>query len=273
MSKTTRSSKRHWPRGVVILHEDRDILVVEKPAGMLTMGTTRFDEDTLYHKLTNYVRKGNSKSRERVFIVHRLDREASGVLVFARNERAKATLQDHWSEAKKRYLAIVHGTPSPKSGVFESFLAENAAHRVYATRDAAQGKLSRTAYRAVRERGGLSLLEIDLLTGRKHQIRVQLADAGHPIVGDRKYGGSEHSRGGGRLKRDNASRRGGEPAPRGREPDSRGRRGARTRGRLALHAVSLSFQHPATGETMSFEARAPKHFAEMGKLSSPSSER
>lgn len=258
MPPKSRSSKRHWPRGVVILHEDRDILVVEKPAGMLTMGTTRFDEDTLYHKLTDYVRKGNSKSRERLFIVHRLDREASGVLVFARNERAKTTLQDHWSEAKKRYLAIVLGTPTPKSGVFESFLAENAAHRVYATRDAADGKLSRTAYRVVRERGGSSLLEIDLLTGRKHQIRVQLADAGHPILGDKKYGPL------GKLRGRIGERR----PPRGRA-QPRGRSGARTPGRLALHAVSLSFQHPSTGEIMTFEAKVPRHFAEMGPWGPP----
>lgn len=225
MSAKKCPSKRHWPRGVVIIHEDREILVVEKPPGLLTIGTDRVSSDTLYYKLTDYVRKGNPKSRERVFIVHRLDREASGILVFARNAQAKACLQGQWPEVEKRYLAIVHGKVTPKAETITSYLAENHAHMVYPTRNATKGKLSRTAYSVLRERNALSLLEIDLLTGRKHQIRVHLAEKGHSIVGDKKYGNAN-----------------------------------KTHQRLALHATSLSFNHPSSGERVTFETGIPKYF-------------
>ena len=228
MSPRERLSKRHWPKGIVIIHEDRDILVVEKPPGLLTMGTARVRSATLYYKLTDYVRKGNPKSRERVFIVHRLDREASGILVFARHEQAKSCLQDQWPKVEKRYLAIVHGKVTPKAQTISSYLAENQAHIVYSTANAARGKLSRTAYKVLKERNALSLLEIDLLTGRKHQIRVHLAEKGHSIVGDRKYGNAD-----------------------------------RTHKRLALHAASLSFNHPFGGERVTFETRIPKYFTEL----------
>lgn len=228
MSAKERLPKRHWPKGVVIIHEDRDILVVEKPPGLLTMGTDRVRSGTLYYKLTDYVRKGNPKSRERVFIVHRLDREASGILVFARHEQAKWCLQGQWQEAKKRYLAIVHGRVTPKADTITSYLAENHAHIVYSTVNAKNGKLSHTAYRVLREGNALSLLEIDLLTGRKHQIRVHLAEKGHAIVGDKKYGIAD-----------------------------------RTHKRLALHATSLSFNHPSSGERVTFETKIPKYFTEL----------
>lgn len=224
------------------MHEDADILVVDKPPGLLTMGTDRFDSETLYYKLTDYVRKGNSKSRARVFIVHRLDREASGILVFARHEAAKACLQETWHEAEKRYLAIVCGAMAPKTDVITSYLAENLAHVVYSTRDAARGKLSRTAYRVLRVRNGMSLLEVDLLTGRKHQIRVHLADKGYPIVGDKKYGSTERTRK--RPRNDDLSAK-----------------------RLALHAISLTFRHPATGDVNTFATKTPRYFTElMGSL-------
>jgi len=228
MSNTKRPSKRHWPRGVGILHEDRDLLVVEKPPGLLTVGTDRIREETLYYKLTDYVRKGNAKSRERVFIVHRLDREASGILVFARSEAAKACLQDQWEKVEKGYLAIVHGRMTPKTATITSYLAENTAHRVYSTQDATEGKLSHTRYRVLLERNRFSCLAIDLITGRKHQIRVHLAQSGHAIVGDQKYG-----------KVDKVHRR------------------------LALHAKSLSFNHPSSGARMVFDTKTPKYFSEL----------
>jgi len=226
MSATHHTYKKHWPRGVTILHEDRDILVVDKPPGLLTIGTDRIREGTLYSKLTDYVRKGQAKSRERVFIVHRLDREASGLLVFARSEKVKANLQDQWPEVEKRYLAIVYGKMSPKTATITSHLAENQAYKVYSTNDETTGKLSHTRYAVLSEGDGLSLLEIDLLTGRKHQIRVHLAQSGHPIVGDRKYG-----------------------------------RDDKAHTRLALHAKSLTFNHPFTGSRVTFESKPPKCFA------------
>lgn len=212
-------------KGLAILYEDRDILVVDKPPGLLTIATERDKSNTAYFILTDYVRKGSARSRNRVFIVHRLDREASGLLVFARNEEAKVRLQGQWDETEKKYLAIVHGRCGKASGIITSYLAENRAHTVYSTTDAARGKLSRTAYRVLREANRFSLLEVDLRTGRKHQIRVQLADSGHPIVGDRKYG-----------------------------------RGDTTSKRMALHAHSLSFRHPFTGRRLTFTAKPPGHF-------------
>jgi len=228
MSAKKRSSKRHQPKGVVIIHEDRDILVVEKPPGLLTIGTDKVKSETLYYKLTDYVRKGNAKSRERVFIVHRLDREASGILVFARSEKAKSCVQSQWPKVEKRYLAVVHGKPAPKSATITSYLAENKAHLVYSTENRTKGKLSHTSYIVLKEGNGFSLLEIDLLTGRKHQIRVHLAEKGHPIVGDKKYGNVD-----------------------------------KAHKRLALHAQSLSFNHPSGGERMTFETRIPKCFTEL----------
>jgi len=219
------------------LHEDDDILVVEKPHGLLTISTEQRKTGTLYAKLTEYVRKGNYKSRNRIFIVHRLDRDASGVIVFAKTIHAKTALQARWENVKKTYLAVVHGRLAEKSGVITSYLIENEALQVRSTRDTAKGMLSRTAYRVVKESGDFSLLEIDLLTGRKHQIRVHLSESGHPIVGDRKYG-----------------------APRSAES------------RLALHAKSLVFEHPVSGQPLVFETPTPGYFTRLmrGPVSSPS---
>ena len=136
----------------------------------------------MYHILTDYARKGSSRSRNRVFIVHRLDRETSGILLFAKTPEAKHRLQSRWKETRKTYLAVVHGTPEKQEDVLSSYLAENRAHVVYATSNPSKGKLARTGYRVIRKAKGKALLEVDLLTGRKNQIRVQLADIGHPVV-------------------------------------------------------------------------------------------
>ncbi len=218
-------TNKHLPRGVMILHEDHDILVANKPAGLLTMGTEKEKVRTLYYALTDYVRKGNVKSRNRIFIVHRLDREVSGVLVFAKTEAAKFRLQDQWDASEKTYLAVVHGELVEKEGTITSYLTENSAFVVHSTNDTRNGKLSQTAYRVLRETRLYSLLEIRLLTGRKHQIRVHMADEGHPIVGDKKYG-----------------------------------KGDRDQKLMALHAVSLTLNHPRTGRPMTFEWKAPAHF-------------
>ena len=226
----TRSRRRtkFLPRGLAILHEDRDILVVDKPAGLLTMGTDTDKTRTAYFILTDYIRKGYSKSRNRIFIVHRLDRETSGILVFAKSEEAKICLQSKWKETQKKYLAVVHGKCEKRSETITTYLAENKAYSVYSTSDTRKGRLSHTAYKVLKETKDFALLEVDLLTGRKHQIRVHLAGIGHPVVGDQKYG-----------------------------------KGNKTHKRLALHARSISFRHPFSGRQLTFETKVPVYFSQL----------
>lgn len=221
-------STKHLPRGLVILYEDRDILVVDKPPGLLTMGTDTDKTRTAYFVLTDYVRKGYSKSRNRIFIVHRLDRETSGILVFAKNVQAKLKLQNHWNETRKQYLAVVHGRCEKQSETITTYLAENRARVVYSTADPAKGKLSRTSYKVLSQTRDFALLEVALSTGRKHQIRVHLAGIGHPVVGDNKYGKED-----------------------------------RAHPRLALHAAAISFKHPFSGEPLTFETKAPAYFGQL----------
>ena len=217
---------------MIILHEDKDILVVEKPAGLLTIGTERDKSRTAHFLLNDYVRKGDPKSRNRVYVVHRLDQDTSGILLFAKSEQAKKFLQEHWEHTDKHYLAVVHGRLTPSEGTISTCLAENAAQRVYSTLDATKGKLSHTAYKVLKENKGLSLVEIHLLTGRKHQIRVHLSEKGHPVAGDRKYGN-----------------------------------GDLVTKRLALHARSISFIHPFSGRQMIFDTAMPEDFIRLlGKM-------
>lgn len=225
MIKSDRPPKKHQPRGLPILHEDKDIIVVVKPAGLLTIGTDREKSRTAHYLLNDYVRKGNPKSRNRVYVVHRLDKNTSGVLIFAKSEQAKKFLQENWENTEKHYLAIVHGRLTDKEGTISSYLVENKAQRVYSTRDAAKGKLSHTAYKVSKESKRFSLVDIHLLTGRKHQIRVHFAEKGHPVVGDRKY-----------ENKDIGSKR------------------------LALHARSISFTHPFTHKLMTFDTGIPEDF-------------
>ena len=217
--------KRFQPRGLAILYEDHDILVVDKVSGLLTVSNEKVKENTAYYRLNKYVRKGNQKSRNRIFIVHRLDRDASGVIVFAKNENAKRYLQEEWQQFKKKYYAVVHGTLPKKGGVITSYLIENRVHKMYSVDDSRKGKLAKTGYKVIRESKKYSLLEIDLLTGRKNQIRVHFSEKGNPIVGDKIYGEKEKS-----IKR------------------------------LTLHAASITILHPYTKEKMTFEAEVPAYF-------------
>ncbi|WP_305047125.1 RluA family pseudouridine synthase [Geoalkalibacter sp.] len=217
MHASNRAGKKFQPGGMSILHEDREIILVVKPAGLLTVGTERDKTRTAHYLLNDYVRKGDPRSRNRVYVVHRLDQETSGILLFAKSEAAKKFLQQNWESTEKHYLAIVHGHLAAKAGTISSFLVENAAHRVYSTKEPDLGKLSHTAYQVLRESQKFSLLDIHLLTGRKHQIRVHFAEQGHPLLGDVKYGNT-----------------------------------ATPSQRLALHASSIAFTHPAHGARMTF---------------------
>jgi len=217
--------KKFQPKGLSVIYEDWDILVVDKTNGLLTVGTETEKELTAHYLLNEYVRKGNSKSKNRVYIVHRLDRDTSGVLVFAKSEPAKRFLQDEWPNFKKKYYAVVRGTLPEKTGLITSFLAENSIHKMYSVSDPEQGKFARTGYRVLKESPEYSLLEVDLMTGRKNQIRVHLADQGCPVAGDKKYG-----------VKDKAVKR------------------------LCLHSASLTLTHPHSKETMTFETPIPGYF-------------
>jgi tRNA pseudouridine32 synthase/23S rRNA pseudouridine746 synthase/23S rRNA pseudouridine1911/1915/1917 synthase len=225
MLKKEHSTRHHLPRGLEILYEDGDILVVDKPAGLLTVGTETNKFKTAQYILTDYVRKGSLKSRNRIFVVHRLDQWTSGVLIFAKSEEVKLHLQAQWKGTEKKYIAVVYGHLAQQEGIIISHLAENKAYVVYSTTDVTKGKLARTAYKVLKETKQFSLLEINLLTGRKNQIRVHMADKGHAVVGDRKYGKTKD----------------------GYE-------------RLALHSRLISFKHPTSGEQMTFEAKVPNYF-------------
>lgn len=217
--------KRYQPKGFTILYEDRDVIVGNKATGFLTVGAKWNKEHTIHAALNQYVRKGNSKSRKCVYVVHRLDQDTSGVLIFAKTQEAQTFLKDHWKSTTKTYYAVVHGQLAQKAGVITSYLVEDDEYVMHSTEDKAQGKLAQTAYAVVKATEKFSLVKIDLLTGRKNQIRVHFADQGHPVVGDGKYG----------------------------------RSGARP-GRLALHSYLISFIHPFSGERLTFTAEVPNSF-------------
>lgn len=228
--KFKRPPKRFEPPGLSILYEDHDIVVVNKVCGLLTVGTDQESERTAYYLLNDYVRKGNSKSKRRVFIVHRLDKDTSGVIVFAKTEQAKRYLQDEWEHFRKTYYALVHGKMPEQEGIISSYLLENNAHNMYSVSDSKTGKFARTGYKVLKESTHYSLLEINLMTGRKNQIRVHCADQGCPVVGDKKYG---------------------KKAP-----------GIK---RLTLHAAILTIKHPHSKESMTFTTKIPAYFESLLK--------
>lgn len=209
------------PRGLRIVFEDEAILVVDKPAGLLTIATDSEREQTAYFKATEHVRSNSRAPGGRVFVVHRLDRDTSGLLVFAKTETAKQALQDQWNDVEKHYFAVVQGRLDEPTGTIDSHLVETKAFEVFSGRKTRHSKRSVTHYRVLESGNGISLLEIRTDTGRKHQIRVHLADIGHPIVGDERYG-----------KKSTAKR-------------------------LGLHASYLRFAHPTTGRTAEFTSPLP----------------
>jgi 23S rRNA pseudouridine1911/1915/1917 synthase len=213
---------------VKIHFEDNEIIVVEKPAGLLTTATDKEKRRTVYALLFEHLK---SKPRpEKLFIVHRLDREASGLLVFAKSQAAKYNLQLQFKEhcAGRTYLAVAEHRMAQNQCTLQSYLAENAIHRCYSTADRRKGKLAITHVKVLKRSSQRTLVEVRLETGRKHQIRVHLAEQGHPIVGDRAYGSPSN------------------PIH-----------------RLALHATKLVFKHPFTNKRMEFHALPPPSFASL----------
>lgn len=206
--------------GLGMVHLDDAIVVVDKPAGLLSMGSEREKEKTAHRILNEYLKALTKSPLQQAFIVHRLDRDASGLMMFARNESMRIALQRNWKNITKRYLAVVAGAPSNSRGTLKDNLLESKSFKVHRVDHG--GELAITHYRVLGKHGDKSLLELTLETGRKHQIRVQLAAAGHPIIGDRKYGART-------------------------EP---GRR-------LALHSCELKFCHPISGISMEFHSALP----------------
>ena len=186
-----------------ILFEDRDLVVIDKPAGLLTTHTrvggrrARESQTTAENLLNDYVRKGQLKSGRRVWLVHRLDRETSGVMMFAKSEAFAERLRADWNAlTEKTYLARVAGEMSAESGEYESFLREDSdGYRVRSVPSGRPGaKAARTSWRRLSTEAGTTLVEVKLHSGRKNQIRVHFSEAGHPVVGDVKYGGEPASR-------------------------------------------------------------------------------
>lgn len=207
-----------------VLYEDEHLIVVVKPAGILTYGERGTEGTSVYRELLNNL-KGKTKGRGHVFVVHRLDREVSGILIFAKTEKIQQLIKDHWKENEKRYYALVEGCPPDEEGTIRSFLKENKEMKVYSTEESPDSKFAVTHYKLLKKLDKRSLLEIRIETGRKHQIRVHLADIGCPVAGDSKYGSSDKM-----LKR------------------------------ILLHAYYFALKHPVTGEMMEFKTELPEEF-------------
>jgi len=169
-----------------IIYEDKEILVVEKEPHQLTIATTKKESNTLYNEASIYVKKQYPKNK--IFIVHRLDKETSGLVIFAKNQAKKYTLQNNWSNVKREYLCIVEGKLPKKKDTLKSYLIESKTLEVFETKDKEKGKLAITEYEVLKENNKYSLLKINIKTGRRNQIRVQLSSIGNPIIGDKKYG-------------------------------------------------------------------------------------
>jgi 23S rRNA pseudouridine1911/1915/1917 synthase len=223
----TRGPRAALPPGLSIVHEDDDVIVIDKPAGLLTIATERERARTAYAHLTAHARARRPAAR--IFVVHRLDRLASGLLVFATSPAAKRTLQAQFAAhtAERTYLAVVEGRPARPAGTITSRLLEEAPGRVRGTRQPGRGRLAVTHWRVLHAGEQRALLEVRLETGRRNQIRVHLAGAGHPIAGDAAYGSRSD------------------------------------RGRLALHAHVLGFDHPRSGARLRFVSPAPAAFAKL----------
>ena len=210
-----------------ILYEDKFIIVVNKPSNLLTVATEKEKDRTLYSYVYDYLKQKNKNNK--VFIVHRLDKDTSGIVIFAKDEKTKFYLQDNWDKFKRNYVAVVNGKVEKKKGVLKSYLQETKTHLTYSVNDK-NGKLAITEYEKVLENKEYTMLSLNLKTGRKNQIRVQLADMGNPIVGDKKYG----------IKKDPIRR-------------------------MALVANTLEFIHPKTKEKIVIDIDIPNSFINLVK--------
>ena len=208
-----------------LVYEDAYILVVEKKEGLLSVATDHQKERTAQHILNEYVKRSHRFNR--VFVVHRLDRETSGLMMYAKDEKTQHTLRDNWQEivTDRRYVSIVSGDMERDAGTIESWLTDHKLYVSSSPVDDGTGRYAVTHYKTIKRANGYSLVELDLETGRKNQIRVHMSEMGHPVIGDERYGSD-----------------------------------CNPIGRLGLHAFKLCFYHPVTGEHMKFETPYPSAF-------------
>jgi len=230
----------HWDKGLTTLHhpklkivfEDKYLIVVEKAAGLLSIATAREREKTAYSILSDYVKQQSPGNK--IFVVHRLDRETSGLLLFAKSPEIQQLMQENWRFAvsQRKYVAVLEGClktgDGTGKGTVTSYLWESKAYIVYASNNPEDGDKAVTHYKVLRSNDNYSLVEFNLDTGRKNQIRVQMNSIGYPVAGDLKYGGHKT-----RMNR------------------------------MALHACALAFTHPITNEKMVFESKIPYEFEKM----------
>lgn len=219
-----------YNRRVKLVYEDDDIIVINKGYGLLSMGNDKIKDGTAYSIIREYIK--TKDPRNKLFIVPRLDQHTSGLMVFAKSIEAKEALQHNWNNMvlRRQYVCVVEGKVLQLQGEVRGLLAENSQHIVYVTDDPKVGKPALTRYSVVKSANGYTLLEVELETGRKNQIRVHMKELGHPIVGDRKYGAKT-------------------------SPINR----------LALHAMTLRFVHPITKKLMDFSTPVPNSFQSMVK--------
>lgn len=208
-----------------IIYEDKSILVINKPSGILTIATDKEKEKTLYHEVYEYLHKKNQK----VFIVNRLDKYTSGLIIFAKNQEIKNILQTNWDKVIRKYYAVVTGTITEKGQIIQ-YLIEGKDLKTYITNNKNKGKKAITIYNPIINKNTYTLLDIEIKTGRKNQIRVGLSSINHPIIGDKKYASPKN------------------PI-----------------GRLGLHSYYLELIHPKTKQKLILETKLPKEFEKIFK--------
>lgn len=211
-----------------IVYEDKNYIIINKPPGILTVSTDKEKEKTLFHKVFTYLKQKNKNNK--VFIVHRLDKDTSGIVLFAKSEKLKNLLQNNWDNVCKlrEYVAVVEGVTIEKEKTLKSYLKEDKTLRVYETKNKKEGKLAITKYSLITNTNKYSLLKINIQTGRKNQIRVQLSAIGNPIIGDKKYNSKTNP-----IKR------------------------------LGLHSNKLIIIDPITKKELVFECDVPSSFVSM----------
>jgi pseudouridine synthase, RluA family len=221
--KTTKKQEYKQLRGLKIIYEDNALVIINKEAGLLAIATDKEKRETAYSIISEYLKDSNPKSR--VFVLHRLDRETSGLMMFAKNEEVQEMMQKNWDDIilTRSYIAVIEGTLSPEEGSIVSWLTEDKNYKMYSSFTDNGGQKAITHYRTLKTNDHFSLIELNLETGRKNQIRVHLQHVGHPIIGDKKYGSRASL-----IKR------------------------------VALHANELVFVHPITRETLQFKSGIPE---------------